>query len=301
MVYMGMRKYIAALAVAAIMLAACVQQYVSAQATKPAAADSYYLRKGDVVLMMGDSITFSAYYTWIFYDDLKKKYPELGVKDARGKADFKAAGITFINGGVGGETAGAALKRVDSLIETHKPTVAVLCYGMNDRFGDRAGYKNNLRALVKKFKTAGVDVTVLTAPCVDAHKDPKLEKYVALMGELAQEARQVADEEGVSFADCYPATKEKSAEQDITRDGVHPTKVGQRLMCDALEEAWGFGKPLTKEGAPRPRAWAPSATPASAPTSNPAPSPAPTTKLATKPSASAPADTTHTGATPLGK
>jgi len=78
------------------------------------------------------------------------------------------------------------------------------------------------------------------------------------MGEMAAEARKVAQEEGVGFADCFTPllAMEDKHEVDFTTDGLHPNRaVGARTMADALQDAWGFGLPLAGEGTARRKAW----------------------------------------------
>ena len=257
---------------AAAWAAACWGQATS---QKTQADDAYYLRKGDVVLMLGDNITREAYFGPVFYEDLKKHYPELVMKDNKPAKDYEGPGIRFVNAGVQSETAGSALKRIDDLLKQNKPTVAVICLGMNDRLKDRFSYKLNLTALVQKLKQADVAVTILTAPSVCTVGHPEVKKYLDVMGEMAQEAKQVAQSESVGFADCYATTRyyQDQLNKDFTKDGIHPNNAGQRLMCNALEDVWGLGKPLPTEGQPRLRPW-PKDTPQSQPTSQASSQPA---------------------------
>jgi hypothetical protein len=64
----------------------------------------------------------------------------------------------------------------------------------------------------------------------------------------------LAADEGVLFVDTFAAFKAAAAKDGkvLTIDGVHPNADGFRVMADALQKAWGFGKPLAAAGAPRP-------------------------------------------------
>ncbi|MFB3891013.1 MAG: GDSL-type esterase/lipase family protein [Phycisphaerae bacterium] len=243
-------------------------------ATQGSGDDYYYLHKGDVVLMLGDALTSDNYYSQIFYDDLRKHYPQMVIKEGQAKPaeNFEGPSVRFVDGGVRGDTAGDALKRVEEAIKTSGANVCVVCLGINDRLKDRANYAINLRKIVQKLKAAKVAVTILTAPCVSTAGHPEVGKYIEVMAEFAEAARKIADEEGVGLADAYAITRDfmENKKQDFSiGDGVHPNRAGQRMMCDALEEAWGLGKPLGDAGTPRLRPWPPKKAPASQPTAQP--------------------------------
>jgi lysophospholipase L1-like esterase len=229
-----------------------------AEDPKPAEGPAnYHLKKGDVVLFLGDSITNETKYWYkMYFDDIAKQYPDLieGEKPKYAGTGWGTPALKFINGGVSGDIAGGGLSRLPKLIEQHKPTVCVVCFGMNDRYKDRKGYIANMTAIVKKLKEAKIAVTLLTSPCVCSLKHPELAPFIPILGEMAKEVQTLAAEESVGFADCYTPTKKIQDEQkkDFTwGDGIHPNEEGHRTMADALQASWGFGKPLVKEGLPR--------------------------------------------------
>jgi lysophospholipase L1-like esterase len=221
----------------------------------PKSPDAYHLRAGDVVLFLGDSITAESRFFWqIFYEDLPKRYPELVMEGGKPGKDFKGPGVRFVNAGASGDTASGGLARLPKLLEQHKPTAAVVCFGMNDRIQDRPTYADHLRALVRALKEARVSVTILTSPCVYPLRKQDLQPWVPILGEMAAEARKIAAEERVLFADCYAPTRKRVDDNhdDFTwGDGIHPNVEGHRIIADALQSAWGFGKPLAKGGGPR--------------------------------------------------
>lgn len=225
----------------------------------PAVEVAYYIQPGDIVMFLGDSITADTrYYKNLYFSDIAKKYPEL-VDDPIAKYAGPGWGgdkLKFINAGLGGEASGGGKNRLPGLLADKKPTVVVICYGMNDaRYGNPVGYKENLRAMVKLAKDAKCAVTVLSSPsvCTVGHADKV--PLVKTLADLRDQAREVAADEGVLFADCYSLTREyeEKNNKDFTwGDGVHPNDDGHRMIADALESAWGFGKPLGKAGSPRP-------------------------------------------------
>jgi len=233
----------------------------SAQSTTEPEPRFYYLRSGDTVLFLGDSITAETkYYYKIFFEDIDAKYPELiridGQKPKYAAAAFKGGALTFVNGGVSGDTAGGGLKRLPALLEKWKPTVCVVCFGMNDRYKDRAGYVANMKAIVEMLKTNKIAVTILTSPNVSSTKHPELKPFVPVLGTMAGEMKTLAADEKAGYVDCYTPTKAKGddAGVDLTwGDGIHPNETGHRIMADALEAFWGYGAPLAKAGATSPR------------------------------------------------
>jgi len=147
---------------------------------------------------------------------------------------------------------------------------------MNDRFKDRASYARNMLEIVRKLKAGNVAVTLVTAPCVSTVNHPEQSKYIDVLGEFADTVRGIADSEGVGLVDAYGATREylETKVRDFTMDGQYPNGAGKRLMCDAIEDAWGLGKPLAEgdqlafvPGRPsgRPRTSRPPSPPAEAP------------------------------------
>jgi lysophospholipase L1-like esterase len=237
--------------ISSVLLCGCALSIDCKASDEPA---NYHLRKGDVVLFLGDSITNETKFWYkIYFDDIVAKYTELieGEKPKYSATGWGTPALKFINGGVSGDTAAGGLSRLPKLIEQHKPTVCVVCFGMNDRYKDRKGYLDNMRAIVKKLKEARIAVTLLTSPCVCSLKHAELAPFVPILGEMAKEVQTLAAEEGVGFADAYTPTKKIQDEEkkDFTwGDGIHPNEDGHRAMADALEAVWGLGKPLVKEG-----------------------------------------------------
>ena len=217
-------------------------------------ATNYHLKSGDTVLFLGDSITAETkYYYKIFFEDIDAKYPQLirinGQKPKYAPDAFKGAALTFVNGGLSGDTAGGGLKRLPGLLAKWKPTVCVVCFGMNDRYKDRAGYDANMKSIVEMLKANKIAVTILTSPNVSSTKHTELKPFVQVLGTMAGEMKALAAEENVGYADCYTPTKEKGddAGVDLTwGDGIHPNETGHRIMADVLEANWGYGKPLAK-------------------------------------------------------
>lgn len=203
------------------------------------------LQSGDLVAIVGDSITEQKDYSVNIQSYLLMCQPQLKVNTAQ-----------F---GWGGETSWGYKGRMANDTLPFKPTVATTCFGMNDGgYGpldeNRAKmYRESQREIVKKFKDAGVRFIVLGSPgCVDAdtfRNDPKAaELYNKTLGQLRDIDREVAAEEKVTFADVYQPmvdamtkAKAKYGKQYHVGggDGVHPSRNGGLCMAYAFLKGLG--------------------------------------------------------------
>ena len=86
-------------------------------------ADSrLYFQDGDIVAMIGDSITYNGQWWTNLHEQLMVRHPEI-------KCDFR-------NFGIPGGSAGEAVTRYEWDIAPAKPTVAIVMFGMNDVWRD---------------------------------------------------------------------------------------------------------------------------------------------------------------------
>src|SRR5439155_23717931 len=81
-------------------------------------AQEFFLKKGDVVVVMGDSITEQRLYS---------NYLEIW-----SQTRFPSYNLVFRNVGIGGDTSGGGNGRFKRDVLTHKPTVLTVDFGMND-------------------------------------------------------------------------------------------------------------------------------------------------------------------------
>src|SRR6476469_2776841 len=90
--------------------------------TGPAlAADTFFFQKGDPVFFLGDSITEQYQYSTDIELYLTTRFPEWN--------------LTFLNAGIGGDTATGGAGRFQEHVLNEKPTAVTINFGMND-----AGY-----------------------------------------------------------------------------------------------------------------------------------------------------------------
>ncbi len=203
------------------------------------------LQEGDLVAIVGDSITEQKDYSVNIQSYLLMCQPQLKVNTAQ-----------F---GWGGETSWGYKGRMANDTLPFKPTVATTCFGMNDGgYGpldeNRAKmYREAQREIVQKFKDAGVRFIVVGSPgCVDAdtfRRDPAAaEVYNKTLGQLRDICREVAAEEKVTFADVFAPmvdvmtkAKAKYGKQYHVGggDGVHPARNGHLVMAYAFLKGLG--------------------------------------------------------------
>jgi lysophospholipase L1-like esterase len=219
--------------------------------------DELLLKKGDRLAICGDSITEQKMYSRIIETYLTVCVPQLE--------------ITARQYGWSGEKTDGFLNRMDNDCLRFKPTVATLCYGMNDSryrpFDVTNGmwYEDHYRAIVRKFKDADVRVVVgspgcagKTASWVDS-RSGSLDEHNINLCALRDIAINVAESEQVAFADVFwpmyqalvfapgqhHATKEKPYHV-AGKDGIHPGWAGHVIMAYAFLRAMGLDGNLAK-------------------------------------------------------
>ena len=203
------------------------------------------LQPGDLVGICGDSITEQKLYSVDMADYLLMCQPQP-----------KLSAIQF---GWSGERAPGFLARMKNDALFFKPTVATTCYGMND--GGYAAttpatldtYRAAMSGIVDTLKANGVRFIVVGTPgAVDTFYfkgraiTPAV--YNQTLADLGQVAKEIADKEGVGFADVHSAmitamAKAKAAngpEYCVTGpEGVHPPPNGHLIMAYAFLKGLG--------------------------------------------------------------
>ncbi len=214
------------------------------------------LKDGDVVALCGDSITSAGAYPLFLemYGLVCRPEPK----------------VTWLNFGRWGETARQFPPAMDASVLPAKPTVATICYGMNNcrsgrvipEAGARGWADGEIMAVVRKFKEAGVRVIVLASPgCIDSthftlaqSKPPEpgpIEATQKNLAMLRDEARRLAAAEGLVFADMHAPMVEvmsKAKEKYGAGyafaggggDGVHPGRAGHLVMTWVMLKALGY-------------------------------------------------------------
>ena len=205
------------------------------------------LKKGDHVVIIGDSITEQKLYS---------KYMETYLVACQSQLDLSCLQL-----GWGGETAGGFLGRMDFDLFWFHPNVITTCYGMNDG-GYRAfekgigdNYRRNMNTILQKAKKAGVFVVVGSPGVVDSKffrgGGEQATVYNDNLAHLRDIDKELAKENSFAFANVHdamfqamPVAKKALGESYPIGggDGVHPAPNGQLIM------AYAFLKGLKVDG-----------------------------------------------------
>lgn len=202
------------------------------------------------VAVIGDSITEQKLYS---------KFVECWLLACSGVSDLQV--MQF---GWSGEKADGFAKRAANDLAVFHPTVATLCYGMNDggyqpwkpEIG--ATYEANMRKVLDRLEEAGAKTVVVGSPgAVDTNffrpgqrmgDQPAHVAYNDTLAHLRDIDRSLAAAEGCRFADVHAAMIDAMRKANEARgpkydvcggDGFHPGPNGQLLMAYAFLKGLG--------------------------------------------------------------
>ncbi|TWT85250.1 hypothetical protein Pla123a_00570 [Posidoniimonas polymericola] len=218
---------------------------------KAPAAGPLLLKEGDRLAVCGDSITEQRKYSRIIEGYLTACTPQLGV--------------TVRQYGWSGEKTDGFLRRMEQDCLRFDPTVATLCYGMNDAryrpFDVTNGrwYEDHYRAIVRRFKQEGVRVVVGTPGCAGktaswvASRSGTLDQQNVALCALRDIAIGVAESEDCRLADVFwpmlqaqvfapgqHGATEQNPYEVAGADGIHPGWAGHVVMAYAFLKAMGL-------------------------------------------------------------
>jgi lysophospholipase L1-like esterase len=202
---------------------------------------------GDRLAICGDSITEQKRYSVMVETYLLACQP----------AAARPADVAQF--GWGGERIGGLLARLGTDLPWFRPTVATLCYGMNDgsylapSAAAEQLFREKLSATVQQLKQAGVTRLVVGTPgAVDTtnfrRPGTTADSYNETLARFGAIAREVAAAEHVAFADLHgpmlavmkqAKAKYGSAYHLAGLDGVHPFRNGHLVMAGAFLKALG--------------------------------------------------------------
>jgi lysophospholipase L1-like esterase len=202
------------------------------------------------VAVIGDSITEQRLYS---------KYVECWLLACSGIPD-----VEVMQFGWSGEKADGFVKRAANDLAVFHPTVATLCYGMNDggyqpwkpEIGET--YDANMRKVLDCLKESGVKTVVVGSPgAVDTNffrpgqslgNQPAHVAYNDTLAHLRDIDKQLAAEKNLRFADVHAAMIDAMRKANEARgpkydvcggDGFHPGPNGQLLMAYAFLKGLG--------------------------------------------------------------
>jgi lysophospholipase L1-like esterase len=211
--------------------------------TLSASAADFFFKDGDVVVMIGDSITEQHLYS---------NYVELWTVTR-----FPNWKLTFRNVGIGGDRSGGGNARFARDVLLHKPTAMTVDFGMNDggyrAFGEDTfkPYIDGLQGMAKQAQAANIRTAWVTPQPLDTGDQgpTALTGYNETLEKFSDGVQVIAEKNGGLFVDQFhpylaalDRARAKGPKYDrITGgDAVHPGPPGQALMAASILKGLGF-------------------------------------------------------------
>jgi lysophospholipase L1-like esterase len=206
-------------------------------------AEDFFVKDGDRVVMMGDSITEQYLYS---------SYVEMWTVTR-----FPAWNLTFRNVGIGGDRSPGGNGRFKRDVLPYKPTALTVDFGMNDggyQPFKEAGfqvYLKGLQGIADQAKAANIRVAWITPQPLDTGDPGKtaLTGYNLTLEKYSAGVKTIADKNHDLFVDQFHPylavlDKARTAEAKYNRitagDAVHPGPRGQSLMAAAILKEMHF-------------------------------------------------------------
>jgi len=238
------------------------------------AAQTLYVKDGQCVLFLGDSITQDGRYVEDIEAYLIANYPKMRVDIIKlGLSSETTEGLTEPDQPLPRPN---IHDRLDSALEKTKPAIVVACYGMNDGiyhpFSEERfqAYQDGVRKLTARLKAAGATAVLMTPPPFDAvaakakvvsagapqfgyntpydkYDTDVLARYCEWLITLRGEGLMVIDVHS-PMVEEVKTQRERTPDFTLAKDGVHPDAEGHWIMARAVLQAWGVSDPQ----APRP-------------------------------------------------
>jgi lysophospholipase L1-like esterase len=206
------------------------------------AADKPFLfQKNDRIVFLGDSITEQYQYSTDLELYLTTRFPNWN--------------LTFLNAGIGGDTANGGAGRFQSHVLDEQPTAITINFGMNDagygKFDPARNkqYVEKTAAMLEMAKKAGVRVALLSPNAVDRRGRENFKLYLETQKEFYAPLKDLAAQFGNSFVDQYAVTRAALEKMEADKaekvvpfgDGFHTASPGGLFMAHAI--LTGLGAP----------------------------------------------------------
>jgi len=209
-------------------------------AGQPHAADQpagdFFFKSGDRIVFLGDSITEQYQYSNYIELYLTSRFPKWN--------------LTFLNAGIGGDTAGGGTGRFQTHVLNEKPTAVTIDFGMNDG-GYGAFNPNSNKTYIDKTdqmldmaRKNNVRVALISPNAVERRKHDNLKTYFETQKQFYAPLKDIAAKYQMPFVDQYAVTRaamEKMAADDPDAktvnpfpDGVHTAPAGGLLMAHTI-------------------------------------------------------------------
>jgi lysophospholipase L1-like esterase len=155
--------------------------------------------------------------------------------------------LTFLNAGIGGDTATGGAGRFAKHVLAEKPTCVTIDFGMNDGgYGDfkadaADNYAKKTDAMLAAAKDAGVRVALISPNAVEVRAKPNLKTYLETQKQFYAPLKDLAAKYEDAFVDQYAVTRKALEKIDADNaavksfpDGVHTGGAGGLLMAHTI-------------------------------------------------------------------
>jgi lysophospholipase L1-like esterase len=196
-------------------------------------ANNFFFRKGDRIVFLGDSITEQYQYSTDIELYLTTRFPD--------------GDMTFLNAGIGGDTAAGGARRFAEHVLAEKPTALTIDFGMNDGgYGAfdavRAKqYLDKTEEMLKAAQKAGIRVALISPNAVEVRTRPQLKIYLETQQRFYAPLKELAEKYKTPFVDQYTVTRkilDKLAADNANvhpfPDGIHTNGPGGLLMAHTI-------------------------------------------------------------------
>lgn len=198
-------------------------------------------RDGDRVVFLGDSIT--VLHTWTRLVELSVRLRNPGWQ------------LTFINAGVGGNTAEDALERLDVDVLAHRPDVVFVNFGMNDASypegSSGAAFEKNMTALLDRLAAAKVrrvvwldttpyDTTVGAGSAFNRKRVARIAELLEFSKRLAEERKLPLVPVNDAVTRALAAWKAGRRSENLIPDRIHPGPTLHGVMAAEVLATTGF-------------------------------------------------------------
>lgn len=209
------------------------------------------LRKGDRIVMIGDSITQAGGYVRAVQAVLRRYYQDLGIE--------------IVNVGISGNKVTDLAARAERDIVAKAPTVVTISIGINDvwhgfdkehpagdgpRRVDLPTYIETYRALIAHIREKTAARIFLLTPTVIGERTSAIGERNKVLAPYVAAVRKLAAEHGLGLVEMHDAflfashgmwlaTGEDRDAGRFTTDGVHMLPAGDFMMAAKLLQAFG--------------------------------------------------------------
>src|SRR5262249_25160542 len=208
----------------------------------------FFFKDGDVIVIMGDSITEE-----LLYSDYVEMWSTVR---------FPKRKLTFRNVGIGGDRSPGGNSRFKRDVLAHKATVLTVDFGMNDggykAFDEKTfqTYMKGLQGIADQAKAAKIRVAWITPqPIEKKEQGAAYEGYNETLERFSQGLEEIAQKNAGVFVDQFHPylavlAKARATDPKNTKimggDPVHPGPPGQVVMASAILKRLDFMRTVSR-------------------------------------------------------